>query len=176
MNYYLNHFTAYTWSAFQDHGSTISGYPERARSRAAAVKTGDLFICYLIGLSRWCGAIEVVEGPYIDDEPIFSPVNDKFVVRFRVKPLVVLDPEFAIPIGELWTQLNCTKGSDRSNARWVGSAKLRTSLARMDAEDGDLIVQYLQTQSKARQSFPLGLAEQRLLRQGPAMTPKGAVR
>src|SRR6266849_5434860 len=110
MDYYLDHFTPHTWTAFQEHGSTISGYPGSAKSRAAAVKTGDVFICYLVGLSRWCGAIEVVEGPYIDDKPIFSPVNDKYVVRFRVKPLVALDAEFAIPIGELWNQLNCTKG------------------------------------------------------------------
>jgi hypothetical protein len=175
MNYYLDHFTAYTWNAFQEHGRTVSGYPDSAKGRAAAVEPGDIFICYLVRLSRWCGAIEVVEGPYIDNKPIFSPVNDKYVVRFRVDPLVVLDPEFAIPIGELWSELNCTKGLDRNKTGWVWSAKLRISLTRMDAADGQLIVQRLQAQGKVRRSFPLDPGEQRLLRQRPVMTPKGAV-
>jgi hypothetical protein len=167
MNYYLDHFTPYTWNAFQQYGSTVSGYPETARKRAAAVKVDDLFFCYLVGLSRWCGCLKVLDGPYIDDKPIFSPSKDKFVVRFRVQPIVALAPEHAIPIGELWNQLRCTKDLDRTKTGWAWSARLRSSLARMDPRDGQLIAERLQTQSEIRRSFPLDPAERRLLGRSP---------
>jgi hypothetical protein len=102
MQFLVDHFTADTWKAFRDHGCTVSGYPLSAKGRASSVRVGDIFICYLVGLSRWCGALEVTKGPYVDDSPIFAPANDRYVVRFGVKPLVVLDPELAIPIGALW--------------------------------------------------------------------------
>jgi hypothetical protein len=38
-------------------------------------------------LSRWVGILHVIEGPYVDDEPIFYPESDPFVVRFRVRPI-----------------------------------------------------------------------------------------
>ena len=175
MNYHLVHFTAHTWTAFQGHGSTVSGFPESAKTRAAKVKVGDVFICYLVGLSRWCGAIEVLEGPYVDHSPIFSPVNDKYVVRFRVKPLVILDAEYAIPIGELWNQLNRTRGIDRSRTGWAWTAHLTGSLAPVDVSDGQLLVQRLLDQARERKPFPLDAAGKRLLLQQPVMTPRGAV-
>ena len=33
-------------------------------------------MCYLTGLSRWFGLLEVVEGPFIDHKPIFVHEND----------------------------------------------------------------------------------------------------
>ena len=40
---------------------------------------------------RWFGLLEVVEGPFIDNAPIFVPENDPEVVRFRVQTGVWLD-------------------------------------------------------------------------------------
>jgi len=145
------------------------------RTRAAKVKAGDLFICYLVRLSRWCGALEVQEGPYLDATPIFSPANDKFIVRFRVKALAVLEAEDAIPIGELWNELNRTKGIDRSNRGWVYAAQLVQSLVDIDPADGALLVRRLLAQRKERHPYPLDAAGKRLLHQQPVITPKGAV-
>jgi EVE domain len=155
MSYYLNHFTPYSWDAFRQHGSTISGFPEGKKTRAAKVKPGDVFICYLARLSRWCGAVEVLEGPYIDNSPVFAPANDKYVVRFKVKPLVVLDPEHAIPIGELWNELVRTRNVDRTRTGWAYSAQLISTLASIDSSDGQLLVQRLIAQANERRPYPL---------------------
>lgn len=55
------------------------------------IASGDILICYMTRLSRWVGALEVIDGPFIDSTPIFLPENDPFVVRFRVCPVVWLD-------------------------------------------------------------------------------------
>ena len=61
-------------------------------------------MCYMTRLSRWFGVLEVIGGSYVDNKPIFTPADDPFVVRFRVRPVVVLDPERSIPIHdqEIW--------------------------------------------------------------------------
>jgi len=41
--------------------------------------------------ARWFGLLEVVEGPVIDNTPIFVPENDPDVVRFRMQTGVWLD-------------------------------------------------------------------------------------
>ncbi len=71
--YLLNLFTTETWSAIRGHGATVSGF--RARQLTAArdrVKPGDILLCYLVRLSRWCGALEVKSRAFTDSTPIFS--------------------------------------------------------------------------------------------------------
>jgi hypothetical protein len=82
MRYYLNLFTPHTWSAFREHGGTVSVFTESMKTRAAKVAPGDVFVCYLVRLSRWCGASEVEEGPYIDATPIFQ-LNDRYRPKAR---------------------------------------------------------------------------------------------
>ena len=63
------------------------------RQRATRIKPGDVLLCYLTGVMRWVGALEVV-GPTGDARPIWA--SDPFPVRFAVKPLVMLDPECGV--------------------------------------------------------------------------------
>ena len=175
MNYYLVLFTPHTWSAFREHGCTVAGFTDGMRARAAKIRSGDMFVCYLVRVSRWCGALEVQEGPYVDTSPVFSPANDKFVVRFKVKPVVVLEPENAIPIGVLWDQLKRTKAIARSSRGWPYAAQLVASLGSVDAADGRCIVDGLVAQSKELKPFPLDAAGKRLLLQKPVITPNGPV-
>ena len=58
----------------------------QGKGMAERIKPGDTFVCYLTRVSRWCGLLEVIEGPFIDSKPIFVPDSDPFVVRFRVRP------------------------------------------------------------------------------------------
>jgi hypothetical protein len=143
MTYYLAHFSSDTWNAFQKHGNTVMGFPKSTQHRAAKVAAGDVFICYLLKFSGWCGAIEVLEGPYKDDSPIFARDDDRYVVRFRVKPLVVLDTKNAIPIDELWDQLIRTKDVVRSKIGWAWSAHLTTSLVPLDPCDAHILIKRL---------------------------------
>ena len=55
-------------------------------------------LCYLTGVMRWVGALEVV-GPTDDQSAIWSEAG--FPVRFAVKPLVLLDDEVGVPMSQL---------------------------------------------------------------------------
>jgi hypothetical protein len=118
MKYWLDLFTPRTWKAFRDHGSSVSGFAESQERRAKTIVQGDILLCYLVRLSRWCGALEVIEGPYRDTTPLFQEHDDPFIVRFKVRPLVQLDAELAIPIGHLWSELNRTKSVNRESRGW----------------------------------------------------------
>jgi hypothetical protein len=101
MSYWLDLFTPYTWTRLQEHGAKISGFrPRQRRTAFERVKTGDLFLCYLVKLSRWCGVLEVKSAAFEDSTPIFAEQNDPFPIRFHVAPVLVLDFEHAIPIEE----------------------------------------------------------------------------
>jgi hypothetical protein len=62
MRYWLDLFTGTTWQEFRDAGATVSGFSERRRKLASQIQTGDILLCYLTGVMRWIGALEVV-GP-----------------------------------------------------------------------------------------------------------------
>ena len=115
MDYFLNLFTPETWKAFQENGSNVSGFRYRQRRMAREeVQTGDIFLCYLVRLSRWCGALRIVSEAYKDDEPIFE-TPDPFVIRFKVEPIILLEPMRAIPIfeDEVWENLSETRGIEK---------------------------------------------------------------
>ena len=90
MAYFLDLFSPETYEAFVRSDRSISGFRMRQRNVARRVKPGDRLVCYMTRLSRWIGLLEVLDGPSVDETPIFYPENDPFVVRFRVRPLVWL--------------------------------------------------------------------------------------
>ena len=107
MKYHLDLFTPETWEAFTGAGATCTGFRVRQRRLAQErVKPGDVFLCYMTRVSRWCGVLEVESGPFDDDTPMFG-TDDPFPVRFNVKPIVILDPESAVPIRQpqVWQAL-----------------------------------------------------------------------
>jgi hypothetical protein len=82
VKYWLDLFTPYTWTKFQEHGASISGF--RPRQRIAAferLNTGDALLCYLVRLSRWCGALEITSEAFEDSTPIFAEANDWYVTK-----------------------------------------------------------------------------------------------
>lgn len=97
MNYWLDLFTGTTWQQFRDAGAQTSGFRARQKNIAQRVKPGDVFLCYLTGVMRWVGALEIV-GVSQDKRPIW---DDDFPVRFTVKPLIMLEPEHGVPMQEL---------------------------------------------------------------------------
>lgn len=88
MNYFLDLFSPETYSAFSKSGRSVSGFRARHSTAASRVKLGDRFVCYMTKLSRWFGILEVLDGPFQDDKPIFYAENDPFVVRFHVRPTI----------------------------------------------------------------------------------------
>jgi len=80
---------------------------------------------------------------------------DPYTVRFRVQPLVMLEPEFAIPIhdDEIWNTLTITKEHDKRQPRWTGF--FRGSLNRFDDEDGRYLLRLLEEQRDQPKRHPL---------------------
>ena len=129
-------FSLKTYEAFNRSGRTVSGFRTRQRRAAERIQPGDRFVCYMTKLSRWIGVLEVEEGPYEDDTPIFYEEDDPFVVRFRVRPVAWLPLEKTVPIYDdrVWNALTFTRDHDRGTNTWTG--RIRASLAPMDPEDG----------------------------------------
>ncbi len=138
MNYALNLFTGTTWKEFQDNGCTVTGFREKDRNitMAAKIKPGDFFLCYLTGVSRWAGLLKVESEHYLDDQNrIWN--EEMFPVRFKVKPEIILRPEFAVPMEKLAGQL-----SFYTTKTWSGA--VRSSLRIYDEEDAKKIVAALE--------------------------------
>ena len=109
MNYWLDLFTGTTWGEFRKAGANISGFNERMRKSAKRIKPGDVMLCYLTGVMRWVGALEVV-GPTSDASPIWG--SDAYPVRLAVKPVVMLDPEVGILMRQFEGRLDFYRGPE----------------------------------------------------------------
>lgn len=109
MNYWLDLFTGTTWDGFRKAGANITGFRKRMQYNARRVKRGDVFLCYLTGVMRWVGALEVV-GPTKDSSQIWA--SDAFPVRFTVKPLVMLDPECGVLMERFEGKLDFFRGPE----------------------------------------------------------------
>lgn len=141
----------------------MSGFRERQRGIAGRINAGDVFVCYMTQLCRWFGLLEVVSGPYVDTKPIFVPDEDPFVVRFTVRPLVVLDPERSIPIHdeEIWNGLSFTRQLHPGSLAWTG--KVRSSLAHLEDADGRFLAERIGVQSNGGRIYPVGDSDARKL-------------
>lgn len=155
MAYFIDLFSPETYEGFSKSSREISGFRLRHKGMADRIKPGDIFVCYLTRLSRWFGLLEVVEGPFVDDKPIFVPNNDPFVVRFRVRPRVWLDIAKAIPIHDdlVWNGLSFTRGLEKGSLSWTG--KVRGSLVRLEGKDGLFLAELLMAQSTQGKEYPL---------------------
>jgi hypothetical protein len=86
--YWLDLFTGATWHEFLDAGGDISGFCERRWKILQQIRPGDYLLCYLTGVSRWIGALEVVSSPFRDSSLIWK--DEAFPCRVRVKNVVAL--------------------------------------------------------------------------------------
>ena len=154
MNYLLDLFSPETWTAFRETDATIAVFRDRYRKLAGSrVHSGDIFLCYLTRLSRWCGALEVESGPHMDDSPLHDEL-DAFPVRFKVKPLVILEPEFAIPIrsDKVWNALSITREFTGGQSHWTGF--FRSALNRFTEADGAYLINLLEEQQSNPERYP----------------------
>lgn len=146
MKYYLDLFSPETYEAFTKSNRDISGFRVRQQNAASRINIGDILICYMTKLSRWVGVLEVTSEWSRDDIPLFYEADDPFVIRFKVRPLVWLPIEKAIPIRDeqVWSRLSFTRDYDRNYQYWTG--KLRASLNQLDDEDGQFLEKLLMAQ------------------------------
>jgi len=155
MAYFLNLFSPETYEAFNRSDQTVTGFRVRQRNAASNVKPGDKMICYMTKVSRWVGVLEVVT-PYFEDEtPIFYPENDPFIIRFQVKPIIWLDKDKTVPIKEekVWNNLSFTREHSKNSSTWTG--KIRTSLNRLNKQDGIFLEKLLSAQTNNGQRYEI---------------------
>lgn len=164
MAYFIDLFSPETHDAFTKSDRTISGFRLRQRGVASRVKPGDTLVCYITRVSRWCGLLDVLDGPFVESTPLFVPEADPFVVRFHVKARVWLPIEHAPPIhdDEVWKRLTFTRDLQKGSKGWTG--KVRASLVQLDEADGTFLVRTLTAHAKTAVAYPLDAHEVRLLK------------
>src|SRR5256886_702792 len=150
MTYWLDLFTGQTWQEFRNYGASVSGFRKRMHNAVERIKPGDILLCYLTGVMRWVGALEV-EGRSRDKEKIWQ--FDEFPERLNVKPLILLAPEHGVPMEELEAKVDFY----RSRADRPGfNGFLRMSPNRFKhANDGELILGLLRATEKQPISRPV---------------------
>jgi hypothetical protein len=121
---------------------------------------GDILICYMTRVSRFFSLFEITDKYFIDSKPIFANNEDPYIIRFKVKPLVIFDIEHSIPIFDdlLWEKLSFTK-----KRSWT--AMVRSSLREIQKEDGDLLKTVLLDQKTKNKVYKLSDADIRKLKQ-----------
>jgi hypothetical protein len=150
MNYWLDLFTGTTWREFRDAGANVSGFRPKQVKTAKQMRKGDIFLCYLTGVMRWVGALEIV-GTSSDTRKIWQ--EQEFPVRFEVKALMALDPEHGIPMEQLEGRVKFYAGP-KDRGKFKGF--VRSSLRKFDdPKDGELILTMLREVEKNPVSRPV---------------------
>ncbi|MDP9456058.1 MAG: EVE domain-containing protein [Actinomycetota bacterium] len=116
-------------------GATVSGFRERRRKTVQRIKPGDYLLCYLTGVSRFIGVLEVTSELYRDETPIWK--DEAFPCRVTVEAIAALTPETAVPIFELKEQLTIFQNL-KSTGAWTGH--VRGSPAKWKDADGEAVV------------------------------------
>ena len=155
-SYWLDLFTAETWDEFLAAGGDVSGFTERRWKTVQRMRPGDYLLCYLTGISRFVGLLEVVEPAFRSEEPIWS--GAVFPSRLGVKTVVTLTPETAVPVLELRDRLSMFENLKNPN-RWSGP--FRGSPTKWKDADGRVVVEALldaQANPVVREVDPVKLA------------------
>jgi hypothetical protein len=155
MTFYTNLFSPDMFETFSRSARDVSGCSRHQLPRARRIHPGDRFVCYMTKLSRWIGVLEILSDCYIDECPLFYPENDPYVVRFKVRPLVWLPRDKAVPIREkhVWDALSFTRGCDPKSSVWIG--KVRSSFNKLSPEDAQFLEGLLTSQQSDGQTYPV---------------------
>lgn len=137
-NYWLDLFTPQTWDEFQKSGGSVSGFRDSRWSTAQQIEVGDYLLCYLTGVSRWVGLLEVTSKAFKDETRIWK--DEIFPCRLKVKTLAALTPETGIPVKEMRDQLSAFKSVKDNPYSLAWTGKFRGSPAKWNAADGEAVV------------------------------------
>jgi hypothetical protein len=138
-SYWLDLFTGSTWQEFLDLGGEVSGFREKRWRTVQQIKPGDYLLCYLTGISRWIGLLEVTSAPFRDATPIWK--DEDFPCRVRVQVVMALTPGTAVPVLDLKDRLSIFR--DLSSPRaWTGH--FRGSPTKWKAPDAEVVIEALQ--------------------------------
>jgi len=135
VSYWLDLFTYQTWTEFLESGGKVSGFRQRRWNTVKKMKPGDILLCYLTGVGRWIGLLEVTGTPFQDTSPIWK--QDVFPARVPVKVVAKLEPATAFPVLEMRGMLSIFRDLKSPHA-WTGH--FRGSPTRWTTHDGEEVV------------------------------------
>lgn len=155
--YFFTLYSPYTYTMFLNSKMDRCGLPIRYAHLCEEVNVGDILIVYMKGISRFVGIFEVMSKAFNSEESIYFE-GDPFKIQFFIKPVVLLQNEFMIPIfnNNIWNNLSSTKGKTRS-AGWAMS--FFRSIGRLKKDDGILLEKELIEQYKIKKEYPLSKHE-----------------
>lgn len=148
--FWLDLFTGATWQQFLDAGAEVSGFRENRWRTVQRIRPGDYLLCYLTGVSRFIGVLDVLSEPYRDDSPIWP--DEDFPCRLRVRPVIALTPETAVPVQQLRDALTVFQDLKTPNA-WTG--RFRGSPSRWKESDGRAVLEALREAKRNPVSRPV---------------------
>jgi hypothetical protein len=126
-----------------DYLGRISGFRERRWKTVQKIKQGDYLLCYLTGVSRFIGILEVVSEPFKDNSTIWK--DEDFPCRLKVEVILQLEPDTALPVHHLKNQLSIFQDLKSPHA-WTGH--FRGSPAKWKTADGEAVVEALNEAKK----------------------------
>ena len=132
--YWLDLLTYETWTEFLKAATSVTGFRENRWKTVQSIKPGDIFLCYLTGVSRWIGILEVTGPAFKDIKKLWTRAD--FPARIQVKLLAKLDPLTAVPVIELKQQLSVFQNLKSPHA-WIGHFMDRPS--KWSSVDGKVV-------------------------------------
>src|SRR5262245_20402905 len=163
MSYWTDIFTLETWAQAETRGFRVTGFPPPTPGKGGysvgmfeRVESDDVLLCYCKSpASRWIGALRVEGDVFQSDDPVWGleETGDvRYPWRYRVEPVVTLDPARGIPGAEVATELDVLKRLKQ----W--GTYLQRSLNRIPDEDGERLLTLLQG---PRQPVPIEVPKRR---------------
>jgi len=153
-SYFRTTYSPFTYELDIKRSKIKSAIPKRYKNLASQVKIGDIFISYIIGISRFVGLHEITSKGKISDEFLYYE-GDPYNLQFDIKDLILLPLEQTVPIFEpiIWDNFSITKGLERSNKKWSGS--FMGSFAKLKYSDGQMLETILKQQHTNPTIYPI---------------------
>lgn len=110
------------------------------------------------------GVLEVKSNYFIDHTPIFTEVDDPFILRFNVEPLVWLELEHAIPIHDdlVWKNLSFTKDLNKDRRDWT--YMVFSSPRSWPKDDCEFLEKLLREQAQQLKAYPFSEDDEKKLK------------
>ncbi len=156
-NYWLDLFTPQTWDEFQKAGASVSGFRESRWSFVQKIEKGDYLLCYLTGVSRWVGLLEITSKAFKEEKRIWK--DEVFPCRLKVKSVVMLAPEVGVPVKDMRDQLSAFKSTKDNPYSLAWTGKFRGSPAKWNLADGEAVVAAVLAAQKNPLSRPIDPAK-----------------
>lgn len=150
MNYWIDLFTGKTWEEFLKNGANVSGFRHRMRKTVRNIPPGDILLCYVTGVMRWIGALEVI-GKSEDRRRIWE--REEFPERLEVRPIIMLEPENSVPMEALEGRVDFYTGPE-DQGKFRGFVRGSPRKFRK-VTDGELVLELLRKAEKEHNPSPI---------------------